>query len=143
VTVLGTLIRMMGTLCILIALLWTNSIAADERHGIMLHFDAPSPPPSELNFEDARRLAPEEGDFAIIGYVPMSNEVGERWALVTIKNTAEGARLLKNEHVVATFADGVDTYARNLDQRLEGGAVFSQAVYFGASKFPIVRLKVR
>ena len=117
--------------------------AADVTEGTALRFDQAQPALPEPSFVNPQALKPEKGDFRIEHYAPMSNDLGERWALITLRNGSDGARLLKNEHLVATFADGTTAYAGNLNQRVEGGGLYTQAVFFGASRFPIVRIEVR
>ena len=71
----------------------------------------------------------------------MSNDRGERWALVTFMNQASGQRLLTNEVLVAEFADGSERYALNLEAKLEGGETLTRTVFFGYHRFPISALR--
>jgi hypothetical protein len=51
--------------------------------------------------------------------------------VITIKNTSPGKRLLKNENVVATYANGSQSYAQNIDEILDGNEVLTKAILFG------------
>lgn len=126
-------------------MLLSLAAAAEAADGnpLIIHFDTPKPLPSELHFDQPRELVPEPGDFELVHYDLMSNDLGERWALMTFRNTSTGQRLLKNQHVVATFANGAQAFAQNLDKRLAGGARYTQAVFFGTQKFPIIEVDMR
>lgn len=73
----------------------------------------------------------------------MSNALGERWALVTVKNTSSSAHVLNNEHIAASFANGTKHFAVNLEERIFGGMTRSLAVFFGQSDFPVLRIEIR
>lgn len=112
--------------------------------GQVLQFDRTYPGGTGLRFERGTRdLQPEIGTFSLIEFRPMSNDIGERWALVSVENSSHGERFLKNRHLVATFADGRQAYARNLNDRVGGGELLSKAVFFGHSPFPLVRVEAR
>lgn len=118
--------------------------AAVVYPGQVLQFDREYPGGTELRFDRGiREIQPEIGNFSLIEFRFMSNDIGERWALVSVENSSRGERFLKNRHLVATFADGRQTYARNLNDRVGGGERLSKAVFFGHSPFPLVRVEVR
>jgi len=126
-----------------IALLKT-SIARDSECEIDtgLNFDdnLSSIQTDQLHFEDQQPGLPRASDFIIISAYPMSNTNGDRWALVTLKNTSVGISSITNEALVALFADGSKRAARNLHERVNGKAQVSLSVCFGNTKFPIVKL---
>ena len=117
---------------------------AQYRNPYSLYYEQPRGQAEQFHFEDEQhlRIKPEPNDFRIEDYTLMSNELGERWALVTFRNTSTSNRLLKNEHLVATLADGRRVRALNLDERLDGGQLYTQAVFFGVWKFPILFLEM-
>lgn len=127
----------------LAAVLGTGSAAA--QRDTTLYFDNPraAMEGGELHFKERERIEPERSDFRIVDYATMSNEFGERWALVTFRNSSSGDRILKDRQIVATLASGQRVYAQNLDERVGGNEMYTQAVYFGIHKFPIVRLEMR
>lgn len=134
----------------LFALPWCLGLAPSlqAERATVLQFDPPSAfggtvNGEPLNFDRDDPLAPEPSDFEVLAAAPMSNEVGERWALVTVRNTSVGHRILENDQLVAVFADGSRAPARNLGIRLAGGERVTQAVRFGIRKFPIIRLLTR
>ena len=71
----------------------------------------------------------------------MSNNNGERWAIVTVENRSTGRRFFRNENIVATFANGKQSKAIGLDESIEGGERLTKAIFFGFHKFPIVRVE--
>lgn len=107
-----------------------------------LHFDQPQTPLRSLDFKHTDELKPIPNDFRIVEVSYLSNNIGERWAFVTFENTSSGQRLLKNEAIVATFANGIQANSINLDEKLKGNERLSKAVYFGIRQFPIVSVKV-
>ena len=109
----------------------------------ILFFDQQTVPFDSLNFQRDRDLLPEPSDFRIVASSFLSNELGERWALITFENQASGQRLLKNEAIVATFADGYQRHSMNLDQVVKGGDVVTLSVSFGVRRFPIVGVSMR
>ena len=120
--------------------------AADARDlrdsEIVLHFDEAEERIVQYHFKTEDEERPSPGPFVIVNYTPMSNARGERWALITVQNRAVGGRFLKNDLIMATFADGTKAEAKNLNDRIDGGALHSQAVYFGRSRFPIVAVEM-
>lgn len=108
----------------------------------VLHFDQPKAPLTSLSFKHDDELKPTANDFRIVEVSYLSNDIGERWAIVTFENTSPGPRFLKNEAIVATFADGDQTNAFNLNETLKGNERLTKAIYFGIHHFPIVSVKV-
>ena len=108
----------------------------------VLHFDQPQAPLTALNFKHDNELKPDSNDFHIIEASYLSNDLGERWAFVTIENQSSGQRLLKNKEIVATFVDGFQSYAHNLNITLKGNEHLTKAIYFGIHRFPIVSVVV-
>jgi len=126
---------------ILIPTLPFASDVLEEKNRI-LHFDQPQAPLTSLNFKQNETLKPLPNDFRIIEISYLSNDVGERWAIVTFENKSKGQRLLKNKSIVATFADGHQSHALNLDETIKGREKLSKAVFFGAYQFPILAVKI-
>lgn len=107
-----------------------------------LHFDQPQIKIKSLNFKHDDELKPVLNDFKIIQATYLSNNIGERWAIVTFENKSTGKRFLKNESIVATFADGNQNYGLNLDEMLKGNERITKSVFFGIHQFPIVYVQV-
>ncbi|WP_126456949.1 hypothetical protein [Sulfuriflexus mobilis] len=113
-----------------------------ENEDIILHFDQSRIPIDNLNFRQRNRLKPSKNDFRLVEMSFLSNNIGERWAIVTIKNTSQGRRFFKDDNIIATLADGSQSRASGLDEALEGGELLTRAIYFGIHKFPIVKLEL-
>lgn len=62
---------------------------------------------------------------------------------MTVKNMSGGVRFLRNQYMIVKFADGTWSEARNLDDRVDGNALYTKAVYFGRNKFPIIAIDMR
>ena len=84
-----------------------------------------------FDIQESIRLLPKPNDFEILHFAPMSNNNGERWVLITIKNKAAGHRMLKSEHIVATFANGYQRNPTNLNESVEAGQNLTKQIYFG------------
>jgi hypothetical protein len=118
--------------------------APKVQPGQILQFDSVQPGDQELRFDRGTRdLIPEAGPFRLVEYHAMSNYLGERWALVTVVNTQNANRFLKQTHLVATFADGSQRRAQNLNDPVGPFERFSKAVFFGHSPFPLVHVEAR
>ncbi|WP_251360108.1 hypothetical protein [Kangiella sp. TOML190] len=99
--------------------------------------------PQDFNFANNDNIRPEPSDFTIVNYVLLSNEEGERWVTLTLKNTSSGHRIFDNDQVMALFANGkrYSPYSKSL--RFEGKEVQTFALNFGKSKFPILEVYTR
>lgn len=96
-----------------------------------------------INFPNDERIQPDRSGFEILHAITMSNEQGERWATLTIKNNSFGRRTINREHVLALFADGSRKFPLSIDYSFDGKEVASITVTFGCSKFPILKLSTR
>lgn len=108
----------------------------------VLHFDQPKSPLLSLTFKHKDELKPAASNFHIIEVSYLSNNIGDRWAVVTFENSSPGQRFLKNEAIVATFADGTQSHGLNLNETLKGNERLTKAVNFGIHQFPIVSVIV-
>lgn len=107
-----------------------------------LHFDQPQSPLNSLNFKHDNELRPSPNDFRLIEAYFLSNNIGERWAVITIENTSPGKRFLKNEFIIATFANGNQTTGFNLNETLKSNERLTKSVFFGIHQFPVVNIKM-
>lgn len=124
-------------------LLFASAAPAQYRNPYTLYYEPPRARPEQFHFkEETLRVKPEPSDFRVEDYTLMSNELGERWALITFLNTSTSSRILKNDHIVATLANGQRVHALNLNERIGGSERFTQAVFFGVYKFPILFLEM-
>lgn len=96
-----------------------------------------------FDIDESDRLKPKANDFVLLHFAPMSNKIGERWVLITVKNTSAGHRILKSEHIVATFANEQQKNPIDLSESIDAGQIFSKAIFFGVNKFPIVMLEIQ
>lgn len=133
------LVLSMGLLLCYPLLAWSGD---GPNRDSMLHFDQPQAPITSLEFKQTDPLRPASNDFQIVEASYFSNKLGERWAIVTFENTSTGRRFLKNDAIVATFANGSQAYAQNLDETFKGSERMTKSVFFGIHKFPIVEVRV-
>jgi len=96
-----------------------------------------------FDIDEHDRLKPWSNDFELIEFAPMSNKQGERWAMVTVRNTAAGRRFLKRDYLVATFANAHQANPSALNEEVDAGETFTATVPFGVYKFPIVMLEIQ
>jgi hypothetical protein len=97
----------------------------------------------ELAFPNDKNLRAKPSNFELVNYVIMSNELGERWAVLTLTNTSAGNRTLEQDHLMALFADGERKNPLELKLNFEGRETQSITVSFGESKFPILSISSR
>ena len=93
-----------------------------------------------LSFPDDHNIKPKIGEFKIVNYVLMSNDDGERWSVITVKNLSSGNRSLEHEHLVALFADGQRKIPLQYQLNFKGKETQSITVSFGEYKFPILSI---
>ena len=82
----------------------------------------------------------KRNDFKLIDYELMSSESGERYALVSIKNTSSGRRILREKNLVAIFSNCTSLYPQKIEQTLAGNETLTKKIYFGKNKFPIIKI---
>lgn len=125
---------------LLTAGLFLCSLAAQADETEVLTVDRIISHDLALSFSNDRNEKAKSSDFNLVNYVLMSNELGERWAVITLKNLASGTRVLENEHLIALFANGTRKNPLEFKLNFEAGEVQSITVSFGENKFPILKV---
>lgn len=97
----------------------------------------------ELAFPNEQNLQPEQSDFEINNFVLMSNEAGERWAVVTLTNQASGRRALTHKQLMAIVADGRRVAPIEFLQSFKANETLSVTINFGNIKFPLLSVYSR
>lgn len=113
--------------------------AAEE----VISVDRVVPNSVELAFPNESNIQPEQSDFSVNNFVLMSNDSGERWAVVTLTNRASGRRSLTNKHLMAIVADGQRIAPMELLQSFKANETLSLTINFGESKFPLLSVYSR
>lgn len=93
-----------------------------------------------LSFPNDNNIKPKKGDFEVVNYVLMSNDVGERWSVITLTNLSSGNRDLEHDHLIALFADGTRISPHEYKLGFKGNETQSFTVSFGMHKFPILSI---
>jgi hypothetical protein len=143
---LGLIIFIFAFIFPIISFAGKNNVnKGNVNKGNLLLFDENTPRQDTFSFDidEFERLKPRANDFELIHYAPMSNKNGERWVLITVKNTSAGRRFLKSEHIVATFVNEEQINPIDLNESVDSGKVFSKTIFFGVNKFPIVMLEIQ
>ncbi|WP_042149198.1 MULTISPECIES: hypothetical protein [unclassified Pseudoalteromonas] len=96
----------------------------------------------ELAFDNDTNEKPKLSEFQLVNYIVMSNDLGERWAVVTIKNQASGNRILENDHLMALFANGKRSNPAHLKINFDANETKSLTISFGENKFPLLSISV-
>ncbi|TMO73497.1 hypothetical protein CWC17_10760 [Pseudoalteromonas sp. S3785] len=112
-----------------------NVFAAQNN---VLNVDRAIPNSMQLSFPNDNNITPKKSDFSIVNYVLMSNEIGERWAVITLTNLASGKRELNQEHLLALFADGNRLTPSEFKLGFNGNQTQSVTISFAEHKFPIL-----
>jgi len=115
----------------------------DSEEDSALFFDKPIAQSMEFLFDIEEDLYPDQSTFKIKDFAFLSNERGERAALVNITNTAAAPRTLAPNQIYGLFADGTYRRPSNSSDRVDGGKTNSVLLSFGVSKTPLVKLIVR
>lgn len=117
-----------------------SAVLADEN---VLMIDQMPDKSVQLAFPNERNIQPKSGDFTVLNYVPMSSEDGDRWAIVTLKNTSSGSRIFESQYLIGLFADGERRAPLEYKQTLNGGETVSITLAFGRHKFPLLSVIAR
>ena len=125
---------------IIISAFFLLSFSSNANETEVLTVDRVVPNNLELSFPNDRRIKPKSSDFELVNYVVMSNELGERWAVVTVRNSSTGGRTLENGHLMALFANGDRKSPLEFKVNFEGKETQSITVSFGENKFPILTI---
>ncbi|SFD31522.1 hypothetical protein [Pseudoalteromonas denitrificans] len=93
-----------------------------------------------IKFPNDKNINPKISDFEILNYVLMSNDKGERWAVVTLTNLSSGNRTFEHTHLMALFANG--ERQKPLEKKLlfSGNETQSFTLSFDKNKFPILSI---
>lgn len=94
----------------------------------------------QLSFPNDNNIRPKKGDFQIINYVLMSNELGERWSVITLTNLSSGNREFSHDHLIGLFADGSRISPLEYKLNFSGQETQSITVSFGVHKFPVLSI---
>lgn len=97
----------------------------------------------KLNFPNDDNIQPRKSSFRVLNFVLMSNELGERWAIVTLKNSSTTKRTFDHEQLMALFADGMRREPLAYKAVFDGLESQSLTISFGFSKFPILDIYTR
>lgn len=125
----------------IILVLFLTPLFGNTKEVEVLNVDRTVPSSIELSFPNDKGIKAKASDFSLINYVVMSNEVGERWAVVTLTNSAHGSRVLQSSHIMALFANGDRINPVDVKLSFEPKETQSVTVSFGESKFPILSIK--
>jgi hypothetical protein len=124
----------------IIAVLVFITFLTNANENAVLNIDRSVSKNAEFSFPNNKNVKPKQSDFELINYVIMSNELGERWAVLTLTNTSSGNRMLEQANIMATFADGKRQTPLDFKLNFEGKETQSITVSFGKSKFPILSI---
>lgn len=119
------------------SLLIATSVTAQES---ALTIDRAVTKNLQLSFPNDNNVKPKTSDFDVVNYVLMSNEEGERWAVVTLRNTASGSRSFEQGHLMALFANGSRRTPQEFKLNFSGDEVQSMTLNFGENNFPILAI---
>ncbi|MDC8831358.1 hypothetical protein [Alteromonas gilva] len=125
---------------LLVLLAFTFAANADEE---ALSVDRVVPNGMALAFPNEQNIQPEQSDFEVNNYVLMSNDSGERWAVVTLTNQASGGRTLTQKHLMAIVANGRRIGPVEFMQSFKGHETLSVTITFGISQFPLLSVYSR
>lgn len=97
----------------------------------------------EFAFPNELNVQPALSEFKVEHFVLMSNESGERWAVVTLTNQASGSRNLTNKQLMAQVADGSRISSTEFSQSFKANETLSVTIDFGYSEFPLLSVYSR
>lgn len=129
-----------GLLCAVLMMGGVLSEASDKAVDNAISFDAMPYRNAKIHCDVPRDVHVLKSDFELVDYFTMSSRKGERFALVTIKNTSTGWRVLQHQHLVAVFADCSFVFPEKIDQRFDGSETLSVKLNLGVHRFPLIKV---
>ena len=134
----------LALLLLVITLLFSQTtIAGELSPNDTLIFEQSPSINSPIRFKQDSPLVPDANDFELMHWQFMSNRNGERWAMVTIKNNAAGQRLLAHKDIVATFANGEQSFpVIEIREAFQSKETRTFSIYFGERRFPIAFIAI-
>ncbi|TMP07816.1 hypothetical protein CWC11_05770 [Pseudoalteromonas sp. S3178] len=125
---------------VLIFIVFSSAVTANTSNTLnsVLNVDRAIPNSIHLSFPNDNNITPKKSDFTILNYVLMSNNDGERWAVITLNNLSSGNRELNQDHILALFADGSRLTPIEFKLGFKGSETQSVTVSFAEHKFPIL-----
>ena len=123
---------------VLALMVFSSAIQAEDTE--VLNVDRSVANNINLSFPNDNNIKPKAGDFEIVNYVLMSNEMGERWSVITLTNLSSGNRDLEQDHLMALFADGSRKSPLQYKLNFKGNETQSITVSFGEYIFPILSI---
>ena len=121
---------------ILMLVILSSSVLANTEN--VINVDRAIPNSLHLAFPNDANITPKKGDFNVLNYILMSNNEGERWAVITLTNLSTGNRELNEDHLLALFADGTRLPPQPFKLSFKGNETQSVTVSFAEYKFPIL-----
>lgn len=137
--------RFCAVLCLLMVLASSQqpAIAGDFSTDETLIFEQSPSINSPIRFTHESPLIPDNNDFELLHWQFMSNRIGERWAMITIKNTASGQRIFVRKDIVATFANGQQSFpVTEYSEKFQADEVKTLTIYFGERRFPLAFVSI-
>ncbi|KZY35861.1 hypothetical protein A3730_02265 [Alcanivorax sp. HI0044] len=110
------------------------------ENSAVLRFDTPLAITDNADFDRDNPLEPDSSSFILLDASSLSSDSGERWALVSLRNDAGGQRILRDDYLVAEFANGDRRHASNLEGSFAAAEQQRKMVFFGYHRFPILRV---
>ncbi len=93
-----------------------------------------------LAFDNKKNIQPKKSSFMVENYILMSNEAGNRWAVVTLKNQSTGKRIFQSNQLLALFANGDRKSPLSHSEASAAGETKSLTLNFSTSHFPVVEI---
>ena len=110
------------------------------ENSAVLRFDTPLAITNNADFDRDNPLEPDGSSFILLDASSLSSDSGERWALVSLQNDAGGQRILRDDYLVAEFANGDRRHPSNLEGSFAAGERQRKMAFFGYHRFPILRV---
>lgn len=106
-------------------------------------YDVVVPSRDKHAFYTGENVDPARSDFSVVSQLFLSNEKGNRLAVVSFKNLSSGTRTLSRNDIIAVLANGDKVFPGNVNFELLGGDEKSTAIDFGYQIFPILYVYTR
>ncbi len=116
---------------------------AADAYNEALFFDEPIAEALKLTFEEIEKERPKRSEFEVVDSAFLSNSLGERWSLVTIRNHSPENRTFDEDQIAGIMANGKIRKPLSIKKIIRGRSDQSLMLNFGPSKYPLVRVFTR
>lgn len=131
---------------LLALVLAASALPAQDQVREFITFDRVTIEASELFYQEDKRnlnlLYPDRSYVDLVNFRPMSSNLGNRYALVTLKNQLNSTVHLDEKQFVGILANGMRVFPRKYEGQILSAETQSIVLDFGYREMPLVKILI-